>query len=234
MSIFTKPKGIEETADILGGSSTWDTGVYEVIVEGAYLDQSPGGAYNMNFTFKTIDGNTLSNTQYVTSGTAKGGRNYYERDGKKYNLPGFIVADDVCFAATGKSLDELTPEDKVVEVYDFTAKKKLPATKKVFMDMIGKPVMIGVQKVKEFKNVKNDAGEYVPGDEVKIFNEVVKVFGVNRHTSVEARAGKDAEFIDKWIERNPSDYIKDKTKGVTPKVTSGGAAPDKVAPLFKK
>ncbi len=233
MGIFTKPKGIEDTTDTLGGGSTWDTGVYEVIVDGAYLDQSQGGAYNMNFIFKTMDGNTLSNTQYVTSGTAKGGRNYYEREGKKYNLPGFIIADDVCFAATGKALEALSSEDKVVEVYDFTLKKKVPTTKKVFMDIIGKPVMIGVQKVKEFKNVKNDAGKYVPGDEVKVFNEIAKVFGVEKHTSVEAKAGKDAEFIDKWIERNPSEYIKDKTKGVTPRAGSGGATPE-VAPLFKK
>lgn len=219
MNLFNTDVKVEEEVDTLGGGSfTWDTGLYDVVVDSVYMDQSSGGAWNLNFVFKTADGKTLNSTQYVTSGTAKGTRNYYEtKDGKKKYLPGFVTANDIAVCATGKELKDLEPENKIVEIYDFDLKKKVPTEKPVFMDIIGKPLKLGVHKVKEYKNVKNDAGEYVPSADIKEFNEISKAFTVDGFTTVELKAGAtEAEFITKWVEKNTKDFVKDKTKGVTP------------------
>jgi len=224
MDLFKKDASIEQEKDTLGGGGfVWDTGLYDVVIDSVYMDQSKGGAYSLNFVFKTAEGKELRNTQYVTSGTAKGTRNYYEKDGKKHYLPGFTAANDIAVAATGKELSGLEMEDKIVEIYDFDLKKKVPTTKPVFMEMIGKTFKLGVQKVKEYKNIKNDAGDYVPGPDIKEFNEVAKSFNNEGLTSVEAKAGiTEPEFVNKWLERNKADFVKDKTKGVTP--TAGGGA----------
>lgn len=225
MDLLKKDASIEQEKDTLGGGGfVWDTGLYDVVIDSVYMDQSKGGAYSLNFVFKTAEGKELRNTQYVTSGSAKGTRNYYEKDGKKHYLPGFTAASDIAVAATGKELSELEMEDKIVEIYDFDLKKKVPTTKPVFMEMIGKTFKLGVQKVKEYKNIKNDAGEYVPGPDIKEFNEVAKAFNNDGLTSVEVKAGTtEPEFVNKWLERNGADFVKDKTKGVTP-AAGGGAS----------
>jgi len=223
MDLFKTDVSIEEEKDTLGGGGfVWDTGVYDVVIDSVYMDQSSGGAYNLNFVFKTADGRTLNQTLYVTSGAAKGTRNYYEKDGKKKYLPGFTAANEIAIVATGKELSQLDIEDKIVEIYDYELKKKVPTTKPVFMELIGKTFKVGVQKVKEYKNVKNNAGEYVPSSDIKEYNEVAKSFTTDGLTAIELKAGStEPDFINKWSERNTADFVKDKTKGVTP--TAGGA-----------
>ena len=52
---------IQTDADTLGGSkfSPWDSGVYDAVIELAYVDESKGGAMSINFTFKTQEGKEL-------------------------------------------------------------------------------------------------------------------------------------------------------------------------------
>jgi len=226
MNLFKTDTSIEEEKDTLGGGGfVWDTGTYDVVIDSVYMDQSRGGAYNLNFVFKTADGRTLNQTLYVSSGTAKGTRNYYEKDGKKKYLPGFTAANEIAIVATGKEFYQLESEDKIVEIYDYELKKKVPTTKPVFMELIGKTFKVGVQKIKEYKNVKNDAGDYVPSSDIKEYNEVSKSFTTEGLTAVELKAGTtEPDFFNKWIKRNPSDFVKDKTKGVTPIASGAGTS----------
>lgn len=225
MNFLKKQTDVQDSKDSLGGGFVLDTGLYDVIVESAYMDQSTGGAHNINFVFKTPEGKTLNETIYITSGTAKGTLNYYvDRTGAKQYLPGFTTANDISLATAGVDLSELEPENKMIEVYNRDLGKKVPTEKPMLMDIIGKPFKIGVQKVREYKNVKTDKG-YEPSDQTREYNEIAKVFGESGHTVVEATAGAEAKFIDKWQEKNPNNFVKDKTKGVTPVVTGGGTAP---------
>jgi hypothetical protein len=227
MSLFKKVEDVVEEKDTLGGGSkfgVWNTGVYDVVIDSVYLDESKGGAYSMNFVFKTKDGKELTDTEYVTGGKAKGQLNYYTKDGKKYYLPGYNIANAIAFAATGKELPDLVPEDKIVEIYNYDLKKKTPTTKKVYMDLIGKSIKLGVFKVKEFKRVKDDStGDYVDSDEVKELNEINKVFNSEGKTIIEAKAGSEAKFINEWSEKYNSEFVKDKTKGKTPATKSSGS-----------
>jgi len=228
MNLFKKVEGIKEEQDTLGGSKfgVWDTGVYDVILDSVYLDESMGGAYSMNFVFKTADGKELKTTEYVTSGKSKGQLNYYiDKNGEKRYLPGYIIANAIAFATTGKELPDLTPEEKIVEVYNYDLKKNVHTKKLVYMDMIGKPLKLGVIKVKEFKRVKdNTTGEYVDIDEIKEYNEVAKVFDKDGFTMIEKKSGlTEPEFINKWSEKYTSEYVRDRTKNKTPgSVGTGG------------
>jgi len=232
-SLFKKVDGIEEEKDTLGGSKfgVWNTGSYEVIIDSVYLDQSSGGAYNLNFVFKTNEGKELKETMYVTSGTAKGQLNYYVgKDGKKHYLPGYNIANGIALLATGKELADLEPEEKIVEIYNYELKKNAPTKKLVYMDLIGKSLVLGVFKVKEFKRVKDDAtGSYVDSDEIKELNEINKVFSIDGKTTTEYKAGSTGEFINKWIEKYNDEFVKDKTKGKTPAkptaTTTGSGTP---------
>ena len=74
-----------ETNTLGGGGGILESGAYEMTVETAYFDTSSGGATSLNLVFKSNDGQTLRQTIYVTSGTAKGGLNTYvdKRTGTK-------------------------------------------------------------------------------------------------------------------------------------------------------
>ena len=232
-------KTIAAAKDTLGGGSfVWDTGLYPVVIDSIYMDQSSGGAHNVNLVFKTADGKSLNQTIYITSGTAKGCLNYYmDKQGEKQYLPGFNTVNDLALVTTGKDISELEPEEKLVEVYNVELKKKVPTLKPVFMDMIGQELQIGVTKIKEFKNIKDEStGKWVPGTEIKELNEVTKVFAEDARTVTEIRAEEPtAIFAPKWSERNNAEFIKDKTKGA--KSAPAGGAASSAAPtksLFAK
>ena len=235
-SIFKKVEGIEEEKDVLGGSKfgVWNTGIYDVVIDSVYLDEAKSGAYSMNFTFKTEDGKELSETLYVTSGKEKGQLNYFvDKDGKKRYLPGYAIANAIAFVATGKELADLEPEKKIVEVYNYDLKKKVPTEKFVYMDLIGKPLKLGVIKVKEFKRVKDASGQYVDSDETKERNEINKIFSKDGLTITEIKAGKtEPGFLIEWKDRYKEDYVKDKTKGKTPTATTGGTTGSSAPSLF--
>jgi len=96
---------IEEEKDVLGGRTVFPTGLYTMVIDMAYLDTSKGGAVNLNLTFKDASGRSFNQTLYLTSGTAKGGLNYYTaKDGTKRYLPGFNQANAICRLTTGKEI----------------------------------------------------------------------------------------------------------------------------------
>jgi hypothetical protein len=214
MNFLKKQNDVQEvTKDTLGGGFTWDTGAYPVVIDSAYLGMSSGGAANITFNFKTKEGKSLEQTIYVSSGKEKGQLNYYiDQQGEKKYLPGFVLCNDIALVTLGKDLSDLETEDKIVEVYDTTEGKKVPKEVPVFMELIGSKLTLGVVKVREFRNVKDAAGNYVQGDEIREFNEIDKVFSETNHTVVELKASAEADFFSKWVEKRPATFIKDKTK----------------------
>jgi len=238
MNFLNKQTDVKDvTKDTLGGGFTWDTGLYSVVIDSAYLDMSKGGAANITFGFKTAEGKALSQTIYVSSGTAKGQLNYYidKKDGSKQYLPGFVTADDIALVTCGVNIGDIEQEEKMVEVYNVELKKKAPTTKPVFMELIGKELQIGIVKLREFKNVLNDVtGKYEPGTEIKELNEIGKIFAEDGRTVVEMRADEEAAFVTKWAESHPADYVKDKTKTKAKAGAPGADASKPKKSLFNK
>ena len=200
-----------EETDNIGDGFLWDTGIYKVTIMLAYMDKSRGGATSINFIFKREDGKELRNTIYITN---RAGQNFYMRDDKEMLNIGWQHATSLYYAATGTHLKEATEEKKVINIYDFDAKKELPQSRDVLVDLLGKEIILGLHKITEDKNVKNSAGKYVTSGKVRDVNMIDKTFQPSGMTNAEANEGLTAPvFLLKWKDKFGTKTI-DKAKGV--------------------
>lgn len=197
---------IEAEQDSLGGGSRiLESGIYDFTVSLAYLDYSQGGAKSLNVTLTNAAKQTVREQLWMTSGKAKGQKNYYEdKNGKKKYLPGFITANHLSLITTGEEISELEPEEKTINLYNFDMKKEVPTKKQVITEMLGKEVTVAVLKKIVDKNVKDADGNYVPSGETREINEIDKVFTPDTHlTVVEIRAeNEEPKFYNDWAEKN--------------------------------
>ncbi len=235
-------EGLEETKDTLGGFSVLDSDVYGAEIVLAYAGEAASKAKSMTFHFKLDNGQEYRETIYVTSGQAKGCKNYYERDGKKIPLPGYVVANDIALLASGHSLGDQDFEEKVVKLYDFDAKGEVPTKVSVATSLLGKRVKLGILKQIEDKNVKDANGNYVPSGETRETNAIDKVFhdDTNRTVSEIIAKQDEATFQEKWVNRNQG-QVRDRSKGASGGKSGapgssggagGGSAPKATKSLF--
>lgn len=235
MSILANLKtdsSIQEATDFIGGGRIDETGIYDCTIEHAYLEEAASGALGVTFRMKTSDGKSFDDTQWVTSGSAKGKKNYYEKDGKKHYLPGFTVVNDICLLSVAKELSEVAADlqKKVIKLYDYTTKKEVATEVNMVMPLLGQTVKLGIVKNIVDKTVKDAAGNYVPTGETRNEMVVDKVFRARdgkTRTEILAQA-EEATFINSWSERN-KDRVVNKSKGASAGVTTGTAmaAPSK-------
>ena len=216
---------IETEGDSLGGFII-DTGLYPMAVDMAYFDKAASGAISLNLSFKDQNGNQMREQLWVTSGIAKGGKNYYEKDDVKHYLPGFNVANAIANLSIAKDIGALTPEKKTIKVYDYTAKKELPQEKEVLMELIGAEVTLGIVRQVVDKNVKNATGDYVPSGDTREENVIDKVFRTkDGMTSAEIRAGDtEPKFMAAWEEKNKG-KTRNKAKGAVAGNTGAAGTP---------
>lgn len=205
LKTLTTDATIADEKDFIGGSGVFDSGLYPFTVALAYINKSAGGAMGLVLTLKTEDNRDLRQTLWMTSGTAKGGTNYYtDKKGDKQYLPGFLHANSLALLTTGKEISELDTESKVINVYSFEAKTEIPTKVDMVMDLLNKEVIAGVLRQTVDKTVKNDAGEYVATGETRDENEIDKLFRAkDKMTTSEIRAqATEAVFINTWSEKN--------------------------------
>lgn len=216
---------VEDSGDSLGGSKVLDSGLYESTIALAYYKESQGGALSLNVDLTGSNGESFRQTFWVTSGKAKGQKNYYEgKDGKKRYLPGFNAANHLCLLTVGKEISDLEPEAKVIKLYDPAQSKEVPTEVKVITDLIGTQIIAGVIKQIVDKNVKDSSGAYVASGETREENEVDKFFRASdRLTVSEIKAEQtEADFIYKWEEKNKG-VVRNKAKGAKEGGSTGAA-----------
>ena len=192
---------IANEKDSVGNSGPLDSGLYMSKVTLAYLTKSKGGALGLVLNAKTEAGREIRSTIYVTSGTEKGGQNFYtDKDGAKQYLPGFLLANSLALLTVGKELSELDTEQKVVNVYSPEAKAEVPTKVDMVTDLLGQDILIGLIKQTVDKTVKNEAGAYVPTGETRDENEIDKFFRArDKMTTAEIRAQAEAAaFVETW------------------------------------
>jgi hypothetical protein len=203
--------GLEESQDRLGGGfGPIDSDIYKLKVKAMYagVSNTPGSQAQSVTLIGDNGGKEYRETFWVTN--SKGENWFAAKDkdgkptGKKSPLPGFTIVDDICQITTGKGLSEQEAEDKVVQVYDPEQKKQVNKNVPMLVEALGQEVALGIIRRKVNKNVKNDAGEYVPTAEEREENFTDKVFHPEvKLTIVEAKAGADvATFWDAWLELN--------------------------------
>jgi hypothetical protein len=223
-------EGLEETQDRVGGFSPLETDAYTGTIKVAYAGQSQGGAHNVTLIVD-IDGREYRETVYVTN---KKGENFFLNQNdktKKVPLPGFTVIDDICLVTTDKPLAEQRDEEKIVNIYDFEAKREVPTSVPVLVDLLGKTVTLGIVKQLENKSEKQ-GDQYVPIADTREINFIDKVFhhptGI---TTVEARNGiQEPKFLEAWTTRNKGNTrdkrtIKDGEAGTAGRPGRPGGAP---------
>ena len=214
--------------ETLGTGRLFDTGIYPMVVDMAYLDQSTGGAHSLTVTLKSMDGKTLKETLWITGGKAKGQLTYFlNKNGDKQDLPGFAIANAISALSTGKELGDHTPEEKMVNVFNYDLKKEVPTAKQVFVALIGQKISVAIQKQIVDKTAKAADGSYQPTGETREQNEIVGVYNTDTNQNMyEAKNSIPAEFHDKWLAANAG-KTRDKSSKSKPAVSSPTSAPAK-------
>ena len=206
---------IADEKDSIGSGGPVDSGLYNCTVAMAHIIKSQGGAMGLVLTLKTEADKEIRQTLWMTSGTAKGGTNYYiDKNGAKQYLPGFVQANALCLLTVGKEISAMDTETKVINLYSPEAKAEVPTKAEVLMDLLNQEITVGIIKQTVDKTVKNDAGVYVATGETRDENEVDKFFRTkDRMTTAEIRAqATEAVFIDQW-DKKWTGKTKDRAKG---------------------
>lgn len=206
---------IQEEKDTLGGSYILESDVYDFAIEMAYFDKSKGGAMSLTLHMRDMEGSTMRETLWVTSGTAKGCKNYYEdAKGNKRYLPGFNTANSIAVLALDKELAAVETEPKMVNIYDFTQGKEVPQERDVLVPLIGAEISIGVMKSIEDKNAQNAQGQWVASGETKEENHIDKVFRTSDGLTIAEKNAESTEsvFKDKWLDKNKG-VVRNNAKG---------------------
>lgn len=225
MSLFknmTYQDDIKDVTDSVGGGyQLLESGVYDATIKHAYVNKAKSGAIALSVAFD-IDGQIHNEDFYFQS---KKGVNYYvNKNGDKHYLPSFILADDLSLFTAQIPLAEQDTQNKVIELYNFEARKKVPTEVAMVMSMLDKPIKIGLLKQISFKQTEQN-GKWVDTEEIKEKNIVDVIFSpTDGRTVREVRAKKDnAEFINTWQEKWKG-VNQDKTKSKTPNVNSNTTA----------
>lgn len=229
-------KDMEEVEDRLGGGRhIFETDVYEDIdIKLAYTGKSDSGARYVTI-IADINSNEYEETIYITN--AKG-ENFYMKDGKKNQMPGFVTINELCLTATGSELEDQDTEERQIEVWDSTEKKKVRQARDVLTDLTGAKATLALRKATQPKTRKTDQKDdrgrtiYEDTDEDVTINEIVKSFHpATRATVSEIRRaekdGKDieAKFIDEWIEKYQGKTTNKRKGGSSSGGGSGSGAP---------
>lgn len=219
---------VTEEKDSVGSGGPLDSGLYNATVSTAYVTKSQGGAMGLVLNLKTDSGRDFRQTLWMTSGTAKGCKNYYEKDGEKFYLPGFNHANSLALLTCGKEISALDTETKVVNVYSAEAKSEVPTKVEMLMDLLGKEIIVGLIRQTVDKTKKNDAGVYEATGETRDENEIDKFFRArDRMTTAEIKAQVETPtFIDTWDAKNTGKTrMKSKGAAGTPGAPKAAGAP---------
>lgn len=233
MSLFknlVSDDSIQNETDSLGGGGAVESGLYNLIIKNAYVRKADSEA--MGIVLVLLNPETKKEfrfTEWITSGKDKGCKNTYEKDGVTHYLPGYNNINAVCLLTVGKELPAMTTEEKLVPIYDGTAKKEVPTKTEVMTDLIGQEITVGILQILENKT-KWDASTKTRTvlPETQKINQLDKVFRTRDHMTVaEVRAqATEPAFYAAWGEKN-NGVTRDKTKTPTAGAAGGGAVAGK-------
>ena len=228
---LTTDSSIADEKDSIGGGGVLESGVYAAKIAMAYLSKASSGALGLVLTLKTEGGKDVKQTLWMTSGEAKGCKNYYEKDGEKHYLPGFLHANSLALLTVGKEISQLETETKVVNVYSAEAKAEVPTKVEVLMDLLNQDIVVGLIKQTVDKTKKNEStGAYEATGETRDENDIDKLFRArDKMTTAEIRAqAESATFVETWSAKWTG-QTKNKAKGAAgtagaPKAAAGAPA----------
>ncbi|WP_269519442.1 hypothetical protein [Alteromonas sp. BMJM2] len=215
-NLKTKKDVATDEDRIGGGFQLLDTNLYAGTIKYAYVSVSDSGAMALNLQVD-VDGQTHSQTEYMTSGEAKGCSNTYkDQQGNEKYLPGFIFANSLCLLAVGEEIADLEPEEKVINLYNRQESKEMPTKVQMLMELVGVDIKFLLERQEVDKQVKNDAGSYVNSGETREINKIVKFVRPRDNmtvTEIQAEA-EEAIHVEKWVEKFAGEVI-NRAKGAS-------------------
>lgn len=202
----TSGKEIAGEKDTLGGFRIHDSGAYPITLTMIYAGASDSGAKSVTFVGKMEDGSEYSWTEWVTSGTAKGGKSFTVNDkGEAQYLPGFNRANAIAMLTLEKEFKALEWTKGIIKKRSKAAQADVNTEVFLCRELEGKVILVGIQKQIVNKQAQNQSTQkWEDTNEKREVNEVDKIFQVGtRRTLQEALAKQpEGEFIDKWLEAN--------------------------------
>jgi len=215
-------QGAEKVVDRVGGGGTIGTNIYTGKIKVAYAGKSEGGANSIT-TLIEAGGIELRETHWVTN--KKGENTYPDKNdaSKKHLLPGFVTMNDMCLLALDGELMDQDWEEKVLNLYDFDAKKEVPTNVQVLTALTGKEVTIAVVEQTVDKQKKDTNGVYQNTGETRNENVIEKVLHTDRRTVVEIQEGMaEPVWAPAWVKKNVGKGPKNRSKGVDGKTGAPG------------
>lgn len=181
--------------------------IYNMIIKYAYVHKSKGGAMGVTVVLATPEGREIKETQYITSGDAKGNKTYYEKQNAEtkqmdqFALPGFNAIDSLCRLVLDKGVLECDNEKRTIKLYDYDAKAEVPKEVDMLIDLVGKPVCTAVLHQVEDKTAKSaQTGNYEPTGKTYAINVIDKYLDpVDRKTSQEKANKVESTFAESWL-----------------------------------
>ena len=209
-----KDASIKDGGDSVGGFSVLESNVYPMTIDVAFLGESSGGAASLTLHLKSNEGQELRTTIYLTSNRTKGQKNTYtDKQGNEQYLPGFNLGTSLTELVLNKSIGEMDTEEKIVKLYDFLAKENIDTKVEMLTELLGKQVIAGVLSNLEDKNMKDDAGNYVPTGETRESNEIDKFFNMDGFTTAEVNVkASEPGFIHTWKTKHKGKFNDKRSK----------------------
>jgi hypothetical protein len=224
--------GLEQAQDRLGGFKVFESDAYTGVIKAAYGGKSARSNAQSVTVILDTDQGEYRETFWVTD---KDNKNYFlnkQDNSKKVPLPGFVMIDDLCLVTTDKPLSQQATEDKVMKIWDVDAKKELPKSVPMLIELLGKRVTFGVIKEIVNKRAQDASGNYTEIADSVEQNSTDKVFHYpSNMTVVEARQKMTAAvFFPAWLQKNKGNArdrrsIKDGNGGQGGKSGKPGAPP---------
>lgn len=237
LSGLSTPADVAEEKDTLGGGQYQvDSGVYDALIEYAFVEKNDKGTLMLHLGAKLDNGFDLKQRIALTKRT--GETFYTTKSGEKFPMSGFVVGEAIALFGAQKQLSELATKPSVVKLYSKEHKKEMPQEVPMITDLLNKPIKLGLKKIIKPSGSYDSDGKWVE-DQSKTFtfNEIDKVFHPKSGLTVpEIRSKKtEPEFLEAWKAKWDG-KVDDQTDGTaasadTASTTSGSES--SVSSLFR-
>jgi hypothetical protein len=218
---LTDTAALQPTEDRLGGGfEAIASGAYTGTIKLAYVGKASASNAQSITLHIDVNGKEVRETIWITN---KNGENTYadKKDAtKKHPIPGFVTVDDICLLATGAGLIAQETEEKIVKLYDFTARTEVNKPVQCLTALHGQVLKFGILREVVDKEAKDAAGVYQPTGETRTQNAIDKVFHPETSMTVNEYRNEltAAEFFPAWLKKNEGND-RNKAKGAA----AGGA-----------
>lgn len=217
--------------DVLNTFGAWESGIYGLRIEQAYLDITASGAWMFYANMVGEDGRKITFSECVASNKTGTLKTTYtcRKSGNEIILPGYAKVLNLVHIAVDPTIADISTCEvatKAIKVRQKGADGQMVdavVEKPVFVDLIGKNIHAGIQKEIQDKFKKNDAtGKYDVPNGTREENSFEKFFNEDKQTLQELTAGLPAKFHEGWAEAYAG-KTRDRSKNKPVTATAGTA-----------